>query len=84
MSESDISSLTDQLYKALKGSKDDDALINITSQNPLNIRLKIRDKYISLYGKDLLEEFNSKLSGDFKDLMRLVFIKAYMNLIQMN
>ena len=45
MSESDISSLTDQLYQALRGSKDDDALINITSQNPLNIRLKIREKY---------------------------------------
>ena len=58
MSESDVSSLTDQLYQALRGSKDDDALINITSQNPLNIRLKIREKYISLYGKDLLEEFN--------------------------
>jgi hypothetical protein len=77
MSESDISSLTDQLYQALRGSKDDDALINITSQNPLNIRLKIRDKYISLYGKDLLEEFNSKLSSDFKDLMIGLYKSIY-------
>ena len=77
MSESDISSLTDQLYKALKGSRDDDTLINITVQNPLNIRLKIRDKYISLYGKDLLEEFNSKLSSDFKDLMIDLYKSIY-------
>ena len=77
MSESDISSLTDQLYQALRGSKDDDALINITSQNPLNIRLKIREKYISLYGKDLLEEFNSKLGGDFKDLMIGLYKSIY-------
>ena len=77
MSESDISSLTDQLYQALRGSKDDDALINITSQNPLNIRLKIKEKYISLYGKDLIEEFNSKLGGDFKDLMIGLYKSIY-------
>ena len=53
MSDSDISSLADQLNKAMKGSRDEDTLINITVQNPLNIRLKIRDKYISLYGKDI-------------------------------
>lgn len=77
MSDSDISSLADQLNKAMKGSRDEDTLINITVQNPLNIRLKIRDKYISLYGKDLLEEFKSNLRSDFKDLMIGLYKSIY-------
>ena len=70
MSDSEISELSEQLFNSLKGrSKDEDDLIKITVSHPLTIRLKIRDKYKSLYGKDLLEDLNSNLSGDFKDLM---------------
>ncbi len=78
MSESEISSLTEQLYKALQGSKkDEDSLINITVKNPLPIRLKIREKYKSLYGQDLIESFKSKLSSDFQDLMVGLYKSIY-------
>ena len=76
MSESEISSLSEQLYKALQ-SGEEETLINITVQNPLTIRLKIREKYKSLYGQDLLENLKSKLSGDFKDLMIGLYKSIY-------
>ena len=76
MSESEISSLAEQLYKALQG-KEEETLINITVQNPLSIRLKIREKYKSLYGQDLIENLKSKLSGDFQDLMVGLYKSIY-------
>lgn len=76
MSKSEISSLAEQLYKALQG-KEEETLINITVQNPLSIRLKIREKYKSLYGQDLIENLKSKLSGDFQDLMVGLYKSIY-------
>ena len=76
MSETEIGEAADQLYKAVK-NKDKEALTKITSQYPLTIRLKIRDKYKSSYGQDLLEDFESKLSSDFKDLIIGLYKSIY-------
>ena len=76
MSDIEIGEATDQLYKVLK-SKDKEAIIKITVQYPLTIRLKIRDKYKSSYGQDLLEDFESKLSSDFKDLIIGLYKSIY-------
>ena len=76
MSETEIGEAADQLYKAVK-NKDKEALTKITSQYPLTIRLKIRDKYKSSYGQDLIEDFESKLSSDFKDLMIGLYTSIY-------
>ena len=76
MSDIEIGEAADQLYKVLK-SKDKEAIIKITVQYPLTIRLKIRDKYKSSYGQDLLEDFESKLSSDFKDLIIGLYKSIY-------
>jgi len=76
MSETEIGEAADQLYKAVK-NKDKEALTKITAQYPLTIRLKIRDKYKSSYGQDLIEDFESKLSSDFKDLMIGLYTSIY-------
>ena len=76
MSDIEIGEAADQLYKVLK-SKDKEAIIKITVQYPLTIRLKIRDKFKSSYGQDLLEDFESKLSSDFKDLIIGLYKSIY-------
>ena len=76
MSDIEIGEAADQLYKVLK-SKDKEAIIKISVQYPLTIRLKIRDKYKSSYGQDLLEDFESKLSSDFKDLIIGLYKSIY-------
>ena len=78
MTDSEISSYAEQLYKAMKGlGTDEDTLIKVTSQNPLSIRLKIRTKYKSQYGQDLLEDLKSDLSSDFLDLMLGLYKNIY-------
>ena len=78
MSDSDLVEAVDQLYKAMKGAgTDEDTLIKVTVQYPLAIRLKIRDKYKSLHGQDLLEDLKSDLSGNFKELMLGLYTDRY-------
>ena len=58
------------LYKAMKGAgTDEDTLIKVTSKHKLETRLKIKSQYKMTYGKDLLDDFKSDLSGDFLNLM---------------
>ena len=47
----------EQLYKAMKGAGTyEDTLIKITASEPLKERLKIKDKYIVIYGLKLLDD----------------------------
>ncbi len=58
------------LYKAMKGAgTDEDTLIKVTSKHKLETRLKIKSQYKITYGKDLLDDFKSDLSGNFLNLM---------------
>ena len=78
MSDSDLAEACGQLYNAMKGvGTKEDILIKVTVQYPLTIRLKIRDKYKSLYGQDLLEDLKSDLSGNFKELMLGLYTDRY-------
>ena len=78
MSESELASACEQLYKAMKGAgTDEDTLIKVTTQYPLTIRLKIRDKYKSLYGQDLLADLKSDLSGNLREVMLGLYTDIY-------
>lgn len=78
MSEPELASACEQLYKAMKGAgTDEDTLIKVTTQYPLTIRLKIRDKYKSLYGQDLLADLKSDLSGNLREVMLGLYTDIY-------
>ena len=78
MSDSELAALAEQIYKAMKGSGcDKDTLIRIATQYPLTIRLKLRDKYKSLYGQDLLDDFKSNLSGNLCKVMSGLYTDIY-------
>lgn len=78
MNDPKLSEYVDQLKKAMKGiGTDEDSLIKVTIQHPLNTRLKIKAQYKSTYGRDLLDDFKSDLSGDFLDLMIALYTGIY-------
>ena len=49
----------------------------ITTSEPLKERLKIKAKYIVVYGRDLIDDFQSKLSGNFKKVMIALYTDKY-------
>ncbi|GFR59610.1 annexin, partial [Elysia marginata] len=56
------------LRDALGGiGTDEDAVINIMGNHCLAQRLEIADAYKVAYGKDLVEDIKSELSGDFEE-----------------
>ena len=78
MTDPKLSEYVDQLKKAMKGlGTDEDSLIKVTIQHPLSTRLKIKAQYKSTYGRDLLDDFKSDLSGDFLDLMIALYTDIY-------
>ena len=78
MSESKYTSYSEQLYNAMKGvGTDEDILIKIATLEPLKERLKIKDKYIMVHGRDLLDDLKSELSGNFQQLMLALFTDKY-------
>ena len=78
MSESKYTSYSEQLYNAMKGvGTDEDTLIKIATSEPLKERLKIKDKYIMVHGRDLLDDLKSELSGNFQQLMLALFTDKY-------
>lgn len=59
-----------ELRNAMEGAgTDEKTLIRITVENSHKDRLKIRDHYKSLYGRDFMKDLKSELSGDFRTLM---------------
>ena len=78
MSESKYSNYCEQLYIAMKGTgTDEDTLIKVTTSEPLKERLKIKDKYIVMYGRDLLDDLKSDLSGNFGKVMLALYTDKY-------
>ena len=78
MTESKYANYAEQLYKAMKGAgTDEDTLIKVTTSENLNERIKIKDKYKKLYGRDLLDDLKSDLSGNFLKVMLALYKDKY-------
>ena len=78
MVDSKLSTYVDQLRNAMKGvGTDEDSLIKVTIQHPLETRLKLKAQYKMSYGRDLIEDLKSDLSGDFLDLMLALYSDIY-------
>ena len=62
------------LRKALEGSKtDDEKLIDIAGKRTHKERLKIRQEYKAMFGRDLMSDLKSDLSGNYKLTMLALF-----------
>ena len=78
MKESKYATYSDQLYNAMKGAgTDENTLIKIATSEPLKERLKIKEKYIMVYGRDLIDDFKSDLSGNFQEVMIALYTDKY-------
>ena len=64
----------EEMRKAMKGlGTDDKVLIDITGKRTHRERMKIRQAYKTMYGRDLMEDFSSDLSGNYKKTMLALF-----------
>ena len=64
----------DTLRNAMKGlGTDDKTLIDITGNRTHKQRMKIKQVYKSSYGRDLLDDLKSELSGDYKNIMMALY-----------
>ena len=62
------------MRNAMKGvGTDEKALINIAGKRSHKERMKIRHEYKSMFGKDLMSDLKSDLSGNFKTTMLALF-----------
>jgi annexin A7/11 len=62
------------MRKALEGfGTDDSTLIEITAKRTHKQRMKIRQAYKSIYGRDLMEDLKSELSGNYLKTMLALF-----------
>jgi annexin A7/11 len=52
---------------------DDKTLIEIATKRNNNQRMKIRQAYKVMYGRDLMDDLKSELSGDYKNAMLALF-----------
>ena len=78
MTDSEIEKYADQLHNAVKGfGTDEDTLIKVVVEHPLETRLKIKDQYKRSYGQDLLDVLKSEISGDFLELMLGLYTDIY-------
>ena len=78
MKESKYATYSGQLYNAMKGAgTDENTLIKIATSEPLKERLKIKEKYIMVYGRDLIDDFKSDLSGNFQEVMIALYTDKY-------
>jgi annexin A7/11 len=63
----------DALRQAIKGKKDEDTIIKICANRTNAHRLQIAAYYKSAYGKDIISDLKSALSGNFEDAMVALF-----------
>ena len=78
MAQSKYATYCEELYKAIKSKETDkNALIEITTNESLKERLKIKEKYIMIYGSDLKDDLKSSLSGNFQKVMMALYTDKY-------
>jgi len=63
----------DALRQAIKVKKDENTIIKICANRTNSHRLQIAAYYKSAYGKDIIEDLKSALSGNFEDTMVALF-----------
>ena len=64
----------EEMRKAIQGfGTDDKILIEIASKRTHKQRMKIRQAYKILFGRDLMDDLKSDLSGDYKKTMLALF-----------
>ena len=63
----------DALRQAIKVKKDEDTIIKICANRTNAHRLQIAEYYKSAYGKDIISDLKSALSGNFEDAMVALF-----------
>jgi len=64
----------EEMRKAMKGlGTDDKALIEITSKRTHKQRMKIRNAYKILFGRDLMDDLKSETSGDYRKTILALF-----------
>ena len=62
------------MRNAMKGpGTNEKVLINIAGKRTHKERMKIRQEYKSMFGRDLMSDLNSELSGNFKTAMLALF-----------
>lgn len=62
------------LRDAMKGiGTDDKTLIDVAGNRTHKQRMKIKQAYKSMYGRDLISDLKSELSGDYKTVMTALF-----------
>ena len=54
------------IKNAIEGKADENSLINIAGKRKHIERMKIRSEYKAMFGKDLMSDLNSELTGNFK------------------
>ena len=69
-----IKTSAELLHQALLGKNRDQTFLDIAVTHDLIQRLEIANKFHELYRKSLYEEINSKLSGEFKELIGHLFL----------
>lgn len=69
-----ITKATTAIRNAMSGAgTDEKALSEQSAAFSLIDRLKIRECYKTLYGRDLMDDLESELSGDFRTLMKAIY-----------
>ena len=71
---STLKTSADLLHKALQGNNRDQTFLDIVITHDLIQRIEIAKLYQELYKKSLYEEIQSKLGGDFKELVGFLFL----------
>ncbi|XP_060553939.1 annexin A7-like isoform X2 [Ruditapes philippinarum] len=62
------------IRKAMKGAgTDEQAIINVISQRSNQQRVNIMNMFKTMYGKDLIKDLESELSGDFRETIMAMF-----------
>ncbi|XP_053385340.1 annexin A7-like isoform X2 [Mercenaria mercenaria] len=65
------------IRKAMKGAgTDEQAIINVISQRSNQQRVNIMNMFKTMYGKDLIKDLESELSGDFRETIMAMFRPA--------